>query len=116
MPVSLTKTARVTVTTDRLSRKVAVLPDDVAQELITAAREGSWHEVDGVNFGTSRWFMPGEPEHTTMAAILDATPGVYLFVNASGWDAADRWWTSDAQLVPTFSRGFHTDGRIRFCG
>ncbi|MGW6290329.1 hypothetical protein [Streptomyces sp. NPDC055107] len=105
----------VTVTTDRMGRMYAVVPDDVARLLNASSREGTDPEARGAFFESTRhpadsW--TATTVRTIFEAVLTARPelgedlssglGNYrtydggdfrgFIVGESAWDADARWW------------------------
>lgn len=108
----------VTLTTDKMGRSVAVIPDRAAALLRESSRAG-WQDVADMNTGRSRLYWKG-PTWETARDYLDSVPAGRnspdLIVGASGWDAAAQWWAPGfpSWNVPTIVA--RHDGAIYFTG
>ncbi|MFE9769796.1 hypothetical protein ACFYPC_35630 [Streptomyces sp. NPDC005808] len=108
-------TAAVTVTTDRMGRLYAVIPDDVARLLTVASHQGIDPEARGIFFESdahpaNSWAtatvrtifeavlsspLSAEDVHTWGLNLYRKHDGGTLYgfiVGESGWDPDTRWW------------------------
>ncbi len=116
----------ITITFDKMSRAIAVIPDAVAMELGAAVRHG-WREYPNDATGESRFFAAGTWTYLTTEAIINAyaqTPvpegldehdrrfvergihaarewgqcaGSLFIIGRMGWDFDSRWWRFDVR-------------------
>lgn len=112
----------VTLTTDRMGRTVALIPDPIAR-LLTAHQEDGWKEVPDVGWGCSRRFPPNHPVTRAARAILAVTEGAgehhAMVVGEGDWNPETRTWRDYLANRPLHPRAFDidpTDGTARFSG
>lgn len=140
-PSLILRSTEVTVTYDRIGREVIVIPDTIAAYMTAQVAEG-WQEARGLATGNSRRFTPFVHMFhlaSGLMSIYAASPvpagaGLNLahagrdrdhaargwslwpsIVGASGWDAANRWWTdykATAHLHPMGSPHYRPGGGI----
>jgi hypothetical protein len=112
--------------TDKMGRKVTIIPDAMAVALREASHAG-WVEIVGMADGYSRDYAPGTVPHTLATELLDYWradgAATCLVVGESGWDDAAAWWAPSTSHSG-FDMRFHVgplpvrnrDGSIRFAG